>query len=250
MSDFFHSGWPYAAGAAGCVGAGYAAWSVLAPGSQTFIPVIRRLPVVNAVALTFDDGPTEPFTARILDILAEHHAQATFFLIGQNVRKYPKLARRIVEEGHTVGNHSYDHTALGFTLGQRYWHSQLARTNRVITHETGLRPRLFRAPRGIKFWPMARALKRKGMRVVGWRLRGFDTVVGPGFLTGYLTRRMRAGDIITLHDGLEKARREKSQQGTVDALPAILRSVQERKWHCFSLAQGLDTPVYFAHDDA
>src|SRR5262252_8152929 len=84
------------------------AWSV--PSLQVFGPALVRGPVREGhVALTFDDGPSSPYTDQILDILRERRVTATFFLCGQNVQRYPEIARRIVAEGHTIGNHTYSH---------------------------------------------------------------------------------------------------------------------------------------------
>jgi hypothetical protein len=65
-----------------------------------------------AISITFDDGPNEPYTSEILDILKKYNVKATFFLLGKNVERYPDSARRIVEEGHAIGNHTYDHPYL------------------------------------------------------------------------------------------------------------------------------------------
>lgn len=237
--------YPWLITGAACGAAGMATLPFLNPRSEMFAPVIRSLSIINAVALTFDDGPSEAFTPRILDLLGEHKVQASFFVIGANVRKYPALARRITEEGHTIANHSWSHERLGIARGAKYWNAQLARTNRVIRDNTGKRARLFRPPRGFKSPWMGRALRRRAMRVVGWRLRAFDTAFqSPDIIAGWMTRHMRGGDIITLHDGLEEARTAKSQQGTVDALPRILAFIRQRSWACLSLEQGLDTAVY------
>src|SRR5205814_1913499 len=89
------------------------AYSVFSPRCQFWAPVIRSLPRADAVALTFDDGPHPDFTPRILDILATRRVSATFFVIGRFARQFPGLIRRIHHEGHSVGNHSYDHDHFG-----------------------------------------------------------------------------------------------------------------------------------------
>src|SRR3954470_21312349 len=92
---------------------GLLAYSVFMPRCQFWAPVIRSLPQSDGVALTFDDGPHPEFTSRILDILAAEKVSATFFVIVQFAKEYPSLIRRMHDEGHTLGNHSYDHEHFG-----------------------------------------------------------------------------------------------------------------------------------------
>jgi peptidoglycan/xylan/chitin deacetylase (PgdA/CDA1 family) len=103
----------------------------------------------RTVCLTLDDGPNGEATMRVLDVLARHGVRATFFLVGRNVEREPALARRIVAEGHAVGNHSYRHeTFLAFASTRRMRRS-LERTNQALLAATGTTPRYFRPPNGL-----------------------------------------------------------------------------------------------------
>ncbi len=224
-----------AGGAAATLG-----WSVFAPSSNVFGPVLRVLPNTSAIALTFDDGPTERSTAQILDILGEHQVRATFFVIGRNVRLAPTLVRRMAGEGHAIGNHSWDHHHLGICSFRAYWRDQIERTNQIVFDASGVRPNLFRPPMGFKTWHLAAAVRDLRMQFVGWSLRAFDTRdLAPEMIFARIVNRLRGGQIIMLHDGVEPARLKASQQATVRALPAILRAFRSRSLTTIPLESSL-----------
>ena len=240
------AGHPWLA-AAGVLGGGTAflGYSVFYSGSQVFAPVIKRIKDRRAVALTFDDGPTPAFTGPVLDILARGNAKATFFLIGRNAQTNPDWVARIVAEGHTVGNHSWDHEHRGAFGSRSYWAAQVERTGRILLDVSGKRPVLFRAPMGFKTFSQARAVQRAGLRFVAWRVRAWDTLsISAHTITRIIKSRVRGGDILTLHDGLEPARRRCSQEQTVRALPRIIELLRDRGLRCVSLEAALDFPVY------
>lgn len=238
---------PVVAGAAGIsAGAALAIWyGVLYSGSSVVAPVIKTIYPHKAVALTFDDGPTPGFTDRVLDILRQHHAHASFFLIGSQVKRYPELVHRMIAEGHTVGNHTWDHDHHGVWHGEAYWRDQLQRTSAALAEIIGREPTLFRAPMGFKTPPQARAVRKSAMRYIAWRVRAWDTLkISPRTICRIVTSQIRPGDIVTLHDGLEPARRNCSQESTVQALPEILKILKSRGLASMSLEQALESPVY------
>ncbi len=240
---------PIVTGAACALAAGAAGiwYTVLYSGSQIIAPVARTIQGAQCVALTFDDGPTPGFTDRILDILQSHNAHASFFLIGSQVREHPQLVRRMIAEGHTIGNHTWDHDHHGVWHGDAYWQDQLQRTSAVLAEVSGRSPALFRAPMGFKTPPQARAVRRQTMRYVAWRVRAWDTLnISPLTICRIVTAQIRSGDIVTMHDGLEPARRSCSQECTVEALPKILNILTARGLKSVSLEQGLSTPAYQA----
>lgn len=155
------------------------------------------------VALTFDDGPAAP-TAAILDVLAKEKVPATFFLIGKNITGNEALVKRMANEGHTIGNHSFNH-AVGFD-----WQSagamqlELEQTSAAIEAVTGKPVSLFRPPYGVTNPNLAKAVGRIGLRSIGWNLRSMDTVAKEeSQLLRKLLRRTRPGSIILLHDRCE-----------------------------------------------
>ena len=129
-----------AAGGAVCGASGLLAWAVRGRSAGVFGPTVwRGRRDRRAVALTFDDGPSEG-TPRILDILARHQAPATFFQCGANVERLPEVARAVCQAGHTIGNHSYSHSLYCFRSA-RFIEEDLRRAQEAIEAHTGSRPR-------------------------------------------------------------------------------------------------------------
>lgn len=158
------------------------------------------------IALSFDDGPAEE-TAAILDVLREQGVPAAFFTIGKRAAAQPALVKRWHEEGHLIGNHSYEH---GFNFD---WKSasamleEMEQTNRTVEQITGCRPLLFRPPYGVTNPNVAKALRRSGMRSVGWSVRSFDTTAkDPQALLQRILDRLQGGDVILLHDSMRLTR--------------------------------------------
>ena len=151
----------------------------------------------RAVYLTFDDGPIPESTPFILSTLAEYEAKATFFMVGDNVRKYPDLYRRIVEAGHQVGNHTYHHLG-GF--------KHLAQTYIKDTNEANalINAKLFRPPHGCMSYGEYLWLRRK-YRIVMWDLvtRDYSKWMTADGILNNVKRYARNGSIITFHDSLK-----------------------------------------------
>jgi peptidoglycan-N-acetylglucosamine deacetylase len=177
---------------------------------------------VDAVALTLDDGPDPRWTEQILDVLAANGVPATFYLVGANVRSYPGLARRIVAQGHTIGNHTMSHPQPFARLSPAELRQEIVGAQRVIGDATGVLPRLFRAPAGGWSPTVLEIVAEQGMAGTDWIVDPKDWRC-PG--TGRLTRRIlrsRAGEIVLCHD----AGGDRSQ--TVAALRAALPEMRER----------------------
>ncbi len=238
---------PFVTGGLGLCAAGAAAiwYSVLYSGSHIVAPVIKTIERNDAVALTFDDGPTPGYTDRVLDILRQHNCHASFFLIGTQVRQYPELVRRITAEGHAIGNHTWDHDHHGVWHGESYWLDQLQRTSAALADITGRAPALFRAPMGFKTPPQARAVRKGSMRYIAWRVRAWDTLnISSRTICRIVTSQLRPGDIVTMHDGLEPARKMCSQEATVQALPEILKILKQRNLTSINLDKALPGGAY------
>src|SRR5690349_9797995 len=107
------------AGAAGLVAAGVSSYAAIAPHSELFGKTLHRLDDPKQLALTYDDGPNDPHTLNLLDVLAKYDVKATFFLIGKHVGAKPEIARRIAAAGHTIGNHTYTHPNLPLCSAER-----------------------------------------------------------------------------------------------------------------------------------
>jgi peptidoglycan-N-acetylglucosamine deacetylase len=216
------------------------AYSVFASRCQFWAPVIRSLPQRDGVALTFDDGPHPEFTPRLLDILAEHRVHATFFVIGRFARTHPALLRRMIAENHAIGNHSLDHDRFGINQRRPYWRRQIGETQRIVADITGMPPVLFRPPMGFKTGHIAAAAKEQRLPFVGWSLRSLDTrPMAPERLAQRVISRLGGHDILLMHDGLEPARANASQQETLDALPQILDGITSKSLRVVPLIDGL-----------
>lgn len=155
----------------------------------------------NAVALTIDDGPHPEWTPRILDLLDRYDVRATFFVIGVQIRDYPDLIRRMVEEGHEVANHTMRHPISLNAMSSKNIKDEICDAHRVIEEIVGARPRLFRAPGGNWSKSIFKAVARERMVPIDWDIDPRDWErPGIGEITQVLERG-RAGDILLCHDG-------------------------------------------------
>ena len=176
----------------------------------------------GVVAITIDDGPDPEVTSRVLNLLDEHHAKATFFCIGERVAQYPALARAIVARRHEIGNHSFRHAGYFSLLGPRGLATEVSRAQQTIAMVTGEVPRFFRAPAGVRNPFLEPVLARANLLLASWTRRGFDTLNGSAdVVLGRLTRGLRGGDILLLHDG-HAARTRAGVPVILEVLPRLL----------------------------
>lgn len=188
----------------------------------------------NAVALTFDDGPS-PDTECILDVLREHHLSATFFMVGREVESFPGLAQRVLAEGHEVGNHSYSHPVYLFQRASET-RDQVRRAQEVIAETTGVRPRLVRPPCGVRTPAYFRATRALGLHTVQWDVAGFDWKRNsPSQIANSVLRKVRPGSIILLHDGDSSGKQDR--KNTVEALPLIIKGLELRNLRIAPISQ-------------
>lgn len=205
-------------------------WGVVNPRSSLYMPVWWRLPRgCDHVALTFDDGPHPERTPAVLDLLASHGQKATFFVIGENVRRHPALVRRIVDEGHAIGLHSDTHSWWFNCWPPPRLRRDLERCAAAIADATGRpAPTLFRPPVGLKNPMVGFVTGRLGLRTVTWGCRALDTGTATvDQVTARLVGGLRPRAILGLHDGAEP---DKPRPGTlcVDALAKLLPVLRER----------------------
>lgn len=196
----------------------------------------------NKVALTFDDGPGE-HTPLILDLLATNRAKATFFVTGENVERYPNVVRRIVAEGHALGNHGYRDEAPPL-IGQDVHRTAkgLISTQNIIEETAGVRPTLFRLPRGRPRRDIWRAVREEGMVVVHASVASLsERTQSPQSLSRVIVRNARKGDIIILHDGWS-GQPGSSGPPCVAALPLIITRLREKGLELVTVPELLDLP--------
>lgn len=197
-------------------------------GRGRFFP-IRKIKDKDKVVLTFDDGPDPLYTPRILDILKKYNVRAVFFLVGENVRKYPQLAQKIVEEGHDIGNHSFNHANL-LILKSRAIKKNIMMANREIANITGMVPQFFRPPRGLYNKAVLDLCDGLGMRVILWSLTSLDwRGISATKMTKMVLEKVKGGDIILFHDsGNIFYKKKTNHENTVRALPKIIEGIQKK----------------------
>ena len=131
---------------------GYAGYASMAPGAQLYGRTLTHGSDPRQMALTYDDGPNDPHTLRLLDVLAKHNARATFFLIGKYVRQRPDIARAIAAAGHEIGNHTFTHPDIS-SIGSAYMRIELNLTEQLFASRLGIRTMLFRPPYSVDAEP-------------------------------------------------------------------------------------------------
>lgn len=189
-----------------------------------------RLPAAavarGEVALTIDDGPDPLVTPLVLDLLDRHAARATFFCIGAQAALHPELCRDIVRRGHAIENHSQLHRHNFSLLGTAKLQRELQAAQDTLGSLSGTPPRFFRAPAGLRNPFLDPVLQRMGLQLASWTRRGFDTRNGnAAAVARILTRGLRAGDILLLHDRHAAA----TPQGVpviLEVLPLLLAAIQ------------------------
>ena len=172
---------------------------------------------VKEIYLTFDDGPTPEITTFVLDELQKHKAKATFFCIGENVKKCPKILERIKKEGHSIGNHTFNHLN-GFKTNNTDYIENIQQAAKLIESN------LFRPPYGRLKISQARSIIRAGYKVVMWDVLSadFDTTITPEKCLKNVLSKTSNGSIVVMHDSI------KAKDKIFYALPKILNYYTER----------------------
>lgn len=193
-------------------------------------------PDAERVALTFDDGPRDPFTGEILDILKAHDVKATFFVIGRNVEQYPELARRIAREGHAIGNHSASHAKAAFFF-ERGARREIVRAEEAIEQATGTRPALYRPPRGRWSERSLRLTRDMGLVTIRWSVCPRDwEQPSPREIVERTLAKVGNGSIILLHDGYPPTK-PAERRNTVLALPALIAELRARGYQLVTVPE-------------
>ncbi len=203
-------------------------WGVFDVNSSLWAPTLWQIPGVNAVALTFDDGPDPVFTPRVLEILAREKVTATFFVVGERARANQDLLREIDRQGHLIGNHSFSHAwNINFALHEGLTR-EITGCNDAVAAAIGKRPQFYRAPHGFKNPALGDVLEKHAMTCVGWQIRGFDAVrSNANTIARRLVRKARAGGILLLHDG-SGLQGTQDRSATLEALPMIIDGLRAR----------------------
>lgn len=180
----------------------------------------------RAVYLTFDDGPIPEVTPQVLAILAHYHVKATFFMVGENIDKHPDVFAQVLDAGHSVGNHTYNHLKGWRTPFKEYmtnvaqWEDALNRQS-IVPCQSSTR-QLFRPPYGKATLRQRIALHKKGYRLIYWDIltRDYEPTRTPEAMLAQIRRNVRSGSIINFHDSL------KSNERMLAVLPQAIEYLQ------------------------
>jgi peptidoglycan/xylan/chitin deacetylase (PgdA/CDA1 family) len=187
------------------------------------------------ITLTFDDGPHE-MTVLVLEVLRRYNAKATFFCIGKNIEAHPDIFKKIIEEGHTVGNHSYSHSHFFDFYRKKQVITEIEQTDALIESVLGKKPRLFRPPYGVTNPSIRRALAFTQHKTIGWNIRSLDGgTKNEKFIFDRIIKRIKPGGIVLLHD---------TSIQTVNVLEQLLLFLQKNNYAVVPLEELLNIKAY------
>lgn len=196
-------------------------------------------PNSRGIALTFDDGPNEPYTLQILDILHKHNIKATFFMVGRNVEIFPRTARRVTEAGHVIGNHTYSHRGQLLNTPLRAA-KEIKKAEAAIKEATSTSLYLFRPPYGAANRWVLRQAEELGYVISQWSVNAGDwRGAGPGKIKKKVISEVEEGAIILMHDGRNLSAGH-DRTSTVAALPEIIRSLKGKGYNFVTVPQLLE----------
>jgi peptidoglycan-N-acetylglucosamine deacetylase len=197
--------WPYITLAAAAA-ASYAGYATMAPTSQLYGRTVTHGGDPGQIALTFDDGPNDPHTMHLLDVLARHNAKATFFLIGRYVRQRPEIARAVLAAGHEIGNHTFSHPNLVLVSARRL-RQELGDCRKALEDALGMKTTLFRPPFGGRRPSVLRIARAMGLSPIMWSVTGYDwNAKSAEAIVDKVARQVDSrprpqAEVVLLHDG-------------------------------------------------
>lgn len=218
----------------------WAGFQTMWPTSQVYGRTFTGLdPASRLLALTFDDGPNDPWTFRLLEVLERHQVKATFFLIGKFVQQRPNIARALVEAGHAVGSHTWDHPNLLFCSAAEV-RRQLNETHQAILAATGIDVKLFRPPFGGRRPASLRVARSVGLQTIMWNVTCKDwTPRSAAEIVALAERQIRGGNVILLHDG-EFHRIGVDRSRSVEATDRILQRYKAEDYEFVTIPQMME----------
>lgn len=183
------------------------------------------------VALTFDDGPDPTHTPKLLDLLAAHHAKATFFVIGKRVAQCPEIVARAAREGHEIGNHSWSHRRF-VDISDADVREELEKTDAEIRAVIGVGAKVMRPPGGAIFAQQEAWIREEfGYKTILWDVHGFDWIrppPSPAAISERIVERIHPGAVIVCHD---------TQPATIEAVPAILSRLEAKQFKFVTVSE-------------
>lgn len=226
---------------------GGAVYLAFSPSAQTYGKVLTGGPKngEKVIALTFDDGPNEPYTSDVLKVLGDNGIKATFFVIGENAEAYPETIKEIVRDGHIVGNHTYSHSYELPFEGIAGVEKDIERTEKVIFGLTGLRTDLFRPPHGLRTPWFVKDLNKLHYRVITWTdmTNDYNLNTPADEIVRRIIGKAQPGGIIDLHDG-KGVIHGIDRSNTVHALPVIIAKLKDQGYRFVTLPELLHVAPY------
>jgi len=217
-----------------------AGYQSMAPTGQWYGRTFTGLPRTSKhLALTYDDGPNDPHTLRLLEVLAKHDVRATFFLIGRNVQQRPDIVRDLVKAGHVIANHTFTHPLLIFKPVSEI-RKELTDCSKAIQDATGMQVTLFRPPFGGRRPAVLRIARELGLAPVMWNITGYDWNAPPAAeIEKTVSARIRGGNVILLHDGGHKQMGADRSQ-TVKATDRLIERYKQAGYEFKTIPQMLE----------
>jgi peptidoglycan-N-acetylglucosamine deacetylase len=188
------------------------------------------------VAFSFDDGPDPGNTPAILDLLKQHRIQAAFFVVGARLEENREIIRRIDQEGHIMGGHSFSHPFFFDLFPAQRMKIELKQTEEIVMKLTGKKMKFFRPPYGVTNPILARVIRELGYRVIGWSLKSRDTVTGSSqALLDRLKKKVKSGDLVLFHD---------TKPVLIQVLPSFIAFLTSEKYQIVRPDQLLNLEAY------
>jgi len=208
-------------------------WPTLHAYGRSFIGLE---PGSRTLALTYDDGPNDPHTLRLVEVLARHEVRATFFVLGRFVAQKPEIVRALAAAGHAIGNHSWDHPRLIFASNAEL-RRQLEQTQTAIFDACGVTPTLFRPPFGGRRPGTLVAVRKLGLEPVMWNVTCYDwKPTSAEKVVAHAQRQIRGGDVILMHDGDQRAMGA-DRSHTVEATDRLVAQYKEEGFEFASIPE-------------
>ena len=213
------------------------------PNNTFYGPIISHgSPNEKIIAITFDDGPYSPYTEEILDVLKEKNIKATFFMLGHNAKNHPEIVKRIVNEGHQIGNHTYSHKDLLKTTREEMI-EELNATNKILFEIIGQDVKIMRPPFGAKDANVVKTAQEKGFQVITWSVDGKDWLNrGVNITSSEILNKAKSGDIILLHDG-DEVKSKNSREQTVIVTKILIDELLEQGYELTTVDKLLEKRI-------
>ncbi|HVP52468.1 MAG TPA: polysaccharide deacetylase family protein [Terriglobales bacterium] len=227
----------------GAAALGYASYAAYSPRSQlygrTYLGAGRGS---RQLALTYDDGPNDPHTLRLLEVLARHEVRATFFMIGRFVAEKPEIAREVARAGHVIGNHTFNHPNLIFCSPSRV-RNELEQCGKVLADTVGEHSRLWRPPFGARLPHVLGVSRKLGLEPVMWTVSSNDwRIYTADAIERRVAERIRGGDVILMHDG-GHVRMGADRARTVEATDRLIRRCKDQGYQFVSVTEMMRSAV-------